>query len=144
MTSRELEIINTIYQSGGRCSIRAISKKIRVGYDYGYLILKALLKEKLVEKQGNNVFILTSEGKSLIKQSERAKEQVFFKNQAMFSPSFSEEANFIKKDLKGQSIEHNFNKAEHIIETEDAEQIQTSVNRLTFVKPKVAEKHKGN
>jgi len=65
MTSRELEIINIVYETGGKCSVRTISKRTNLSSDYTYYLSQTLLKQELI-KQADNTLILTDKGKSFI------------------------------------------------------------------------------
>lgn len=148
MTSRELEILYTIYQLGGQCSMRKISQETGLSPDYTFLISKVLLNRKLIKKTAHNVFILTMSGKSLFKHlrdgSEgRKKTPTLIKVSHSFSggvepPTFKPEIHFINKEFMSEEpriIEHNLSKCP-ITEVVDAKLIQKSIKRLTFVNRK--------
>lgn len=143
MTSRELEILNIIYQSGGRASMRTISKKAGLSFGYTHLVSKALLVGNLIKQNGNNVFVLTSSGKSTLEKRHDSKQEKVpilvevarsLDNQIEVSPPVPE-ISFVNKELTPQSylMEHNLDKGQ-ITEFADAGQIQKSIKRLTFVK----------
>ena len=73
MTPRELEILQTVYQLGGQCSLQAISRKTGLSVDYCLLISKALLKANYINQIGKNIFILTSQGKRLTERQDNLK-----------------------------------------------------------------------
>ncbi|MCX6813529.1 MAG: hypothetical protein NTV77_03590 [Candidatus Azambacteria bacterium] len=144
MTSRELEILNTIYRLGGQCSMRKITKETCLSPDYASLISKELLKQKLLKKTANNVFILTTIGRSLLERSRDGSEggktptlievSRSFENKVKL-PSFEPEINFINREFipdQPRLIEHNLGK-DQITEMADAQSIQKSLKRLTFV-----------
>jgi len=143
MTSRELEILNIVHQSGSRASIRAISKKAGLSFGYTHLVSKALLEGNLIKQNGNNVFVLTSSGKSILEKRHDSKQEKVpilvevarsLDNQIEVSP-FAPEVIFVNKELTPQSylMEHNLDQGQ-IIEFADAGQIQKSIKCLTFVK----------
>lgn len=144
MTSRELEILNTIYRLGGQCSMRKITKETCLSSDYASLISKELLKQKLLKKTANNVFILTTSGRSLLERSrnglEGGKNPTLIEVSRSFEskvklPSFEPEINFINREFISEQprlIEHNLGKGQ-ITEMADAQSIQKSLKRLTFV-----------
>ena len=148
MTSRELEILNIIYQLGGRCSMRIISKETGLSTDYTFLISKGLLNRKLIKKTANNVFILTISGKSLLERSRDGSEgkkkiPTLIEVSRSFgseveSPSFEPEINFINREFMSEQsrlTDHNLGKGQ-ITEVADAQSIQKSLKRLTFVSRK--------
>ena len=147
MTSRESEILNIIYRSGGRCPIRIISKETGLSSDYASLISKGLLNQKLVKKTANNVFILTNNGRSLLEHrkvgSERKKTPTLIEVSRSFGkevepPSFDPEIHFISREFMSEQpclIEYNLGKGQ-ITEKADAQSIQKSLKRLTFVSRK--------
>lgn len=121
MTSRELEILNTIYRLGGQCSGRIISKETGLSPDYAFLIAKGLLKRKLIKKIANNVFILTAKGKSFLEHKIH-----FINPKAILSGCYG---------VVGESCftEHNLGK-DITIEVIDARSIQPSLKRLRTAK----------
>ena len=143
MTSRELEILNTIYRLGGQCSMRKITKETCLSPDYASLISKELLKQKLLKKTANNVFILTTSGRSLLERSrdglEGGKTPTLIEVSRSFEskvklPSFEPEINFINREFipkQPRLIEHNLGKGQ-ITEMADAQSIQKSLKRLTL------------
>ncbi len=147
MTSRELEILNIIYQVGGQCSTRKISKEMNLSPDYAFLISKGLLKQKLIKKTANNVFILTINGRSLLERSsggsEEKKTPTLVEVSRSFDskndpPSLDPEIHFINRELTPDQlypIEHNLDKNQNT-EVADARSIQKSIKRLTFVNHK--------
>ena len=146
MTSRESEILNIIYRLGGRCSGRKISKEAGLSPDYTFLISKGLLNWKLIKKTANNVFILTNSGRSLLERSRDGSERkipTLIEVSRSFGkevepPSFEPEIHFISKEFMSEQpylTEHNLGKGQ-ITEKADAQSIQKSLKRLTFVSRK--------
>jgi len=145
MTSRELEILNIIYQSGGRTSIRTISKKAGLSFGYTHLVSKALLEGNLIKQNGNNVFVLTPPGRSILEKRHDSKQEKTpilieiarsLDNQIEVPPPVPE-IFFVNKELTPRSylVEHNLDRGQ-ITEFADAGQIQMSIKRLTFVNRK--------
>ena len=146
MTSRELEILNIIYRLGGQCSGQKISKEASLSLDYTFLISKGLLNRKLINKTANNVFILTTSGRSLLEHSRDGSERKTptlievsrsFGNEVE-TLSSEPEINFINREFMSEQphlIEHNLGK-EQSTEVADAQSIQKSIKRLTFVNRK--------
>ncbi len=147
MTSRELEILNTIYRLGGQCSGRKISKEAGLSPDYTFLISKGLLNQKLIKKTANNVFILTTSGRSLLERSrndpEMKKIPTLIEVSRSFGskvepPFFKPEISFIKREFMSEQphlTEHNLGKGQ-ITEVADAQLIQKSLKRLTHQRSK--------
>ncbi len=146
MTSRESEILNIIYRSGGQCSIRKISKEMSLSSDYTFLISKGLLTQKLVKRTANNLFILTISGRSLLERSRDGSEKktpTLIEVSRSFGsevepPSFDPEIHFISREFMSEQpclIEYNLGKGQ-ITEKADAQSIQKSLKRLTFVSRK--------
>lgn len=144
MTSRELEILNSIHQSGGRCSLRKINKATGLSLDYAFLISKVLLKRGLIKKNGQNVFILTNSGRLLVDSSrddlEESKPSTLIKVARSFGNEvklllLEPEINFIKREFTREYprlAEHNLSKGT-IIEVANAGLIQKSIQRLSKV-----------
>jgi len=144
MTSRESEILNIIYQSGGQCSMRKISKETGLSPDYAFLVAKDLLKQKLIKKIANDVFILTSSGRLLLgrlRDSLERKIPTLIKVFRSFDtevepPPFEPEIHFISREFMSEQpylTEHNLGKGQ-ITEMADAQSIQKSIKRLTIAK----------
>ena len=74
MTSRELEILNTIEQLGGQASRRAISKKTGLSLDYSQVLSQALLRQHLLARTARQLFALTVQGRLAIERRERVGE----------------------------------------------------------------------
>ncbi len=71
MTSRELEILNTIEQLGGQVSLRAISKKTGLSIDYSHELSHALLRQHLLEQTASQLLVLTSQGRLVVERRSR-------------------------------------------------------------------------
>ena len=148
MTPRELEILNIIYRLGNQCSLRIISKETGLSTDYSFLISKGLLNQRLIKKTANNVFILTTSGKSLFERlrdgsEEKKKRPTLIEISSSFGskvepPSFEPEISFIDKGfVAGEPVitEHNLDKG-LTTEVANARSVQKSIRRLTFVNRK--------
>jgi hypothetical protein len=145
MTSRESEILTTIYQLGGRCSIRTISKKTGLSPDYSYLISKGLLMRKLMKRIATNIFVLTPKGKMVLERSRNDAGEANVSTLAEIALGFndrnktsSSEIKFINKKLPSEQpclIEHNLNRSQ-ITERANARQIAINIKRLTFTNRK--------
>lgn len=146
MTSRESEILNSIYLLGGRCSMRTISKETGLSSDYTSLVSGELLNKKLIRRTANNVFILTNSGRSLLEHARDGSERnipILIEVSRSFvsevePPSFGPEIHFVNKEFMSEQpclTEHNLGKRQ-ITEMADAQSIQKSLKRLTFVNRK--------
>jgi hypothetical protein len=147
MTPRELEILNTIYQSGGQCSVPTVGKKTALSPEYIRLISKELLKQKLVKKIGNNILVLTSSGRSFVEWrcgSQGSKKMLTLAEVAhsfgkeVQSPLVKAEIAFVNEKFTVEQprlIEYNLGK-DLIIEVANGESIQTNIKRLTSVERK--------
>jgi predicted transcriptional regulator len=158
MTPRELEILHTIYRLGGQCSIRKMSKEVSLSSDYTFLISTGLLKQKLIKKIANNVFILTASGMSFLEHlrngSQEKKTPILIEVSRSFDsgvevPSFDPEIHFINPEAipsgcygagKELIVEHNLGR-DPITQVADARSIQKSIKRLTFVNRKGPKMH---
>lgn len=123
MTSRELEVLNIIYQLGGRCSLRIIGKEMGLSPDYAFLVAKELLQQKLIKKIANKVFILTAHGRSFLEH------KIHFINPEASASWRSYGAG--REFMAGEPrfLEHNLGK-DITIEVTDARSIQPSLKRL--------------
>lgn len=68
MTPRELEILHTVYQLGGQCSMRAISRKTGLSLDYSYVLFHALLRQHLLAQTASCLFALTAQGRLVVER----------------------------------------------------------------------------
>lgn len=147
MTSRELEILNTIYRLGGSGSLRMISKEMGLSSDYTFLISRELLTQKLVKKAAGNAFILTNSGRSLLESSRGGSggkntptliEVSHSFGSEVEPPTFPPEIRFIKKEFMSEEpylTEHNLDQGQ-ITEVADARSIQKNIKRLTLANRK--------
>ncbi len=139
--------------------MRKISKETGLSSDYAFLIAKGLLKQRLIKKIANDVFILTNSGRLLLGRlrdnSERKKVPTLIEVSRSFDrevepPSFDPEIHFISPEAipsgcygAGREftanqlypIEHNLGKGQ-ITEKADARSIQKSLKRLIFASRK--------
>ena len=74
MTSRELEILNTIEQLGGQASRRAISKKTGLSLDYSQVLSQALLRQHLLAQTASRLFALTAQGRLVVERRSKGRE----------------------------------------------------------------------
>lgn len=137
MTSRELEILDIIYQIGGQCSLRLISKETGLSSEYAFLIAKGLLKQKLIKKIANNVFILTAKGGSFLEH--RTPPTLIAVSRGFGNkielPAFEPETHFMSRKFMAEQpclTEHNLDK-DPTTEVADARSIQKSLKRLIFI-----------
>lgn len=145
MTSRELEILYSVYRRGGGSPLRTISKELGLSSEYVFLISKGLLNQKLIKKTANNVFILTANGRSLLEQKDsqgsKKKTPILIEVSRSFDkgvepPSFEPEIRFIKREFMPEQsyvTEHNLDK-EQVTEVVDAKLIQKTIEQLIFTK----------
>lgn len=125
--------------------MRKISKETGLSPDYAFLVVKDLLKQKLIKKIANDVFILTSSGRLLLgrlRDSLERKTPTLIKVFRSFDtevepPPFEPEIHFISRELMSEQpyiTEHNLGKGQ-ITEMANAHSIQKSIKRLTTANP---------
>jgi len=144
MTPRELEILQTIYQLGGQCSLQAISRKTGLSVDYCFLISKVLLKINYISQIRKNIFILTSQGKILTERQDNLKTSQ--------APTLMEIAHNIGSQIELPSstvpkirldyrefsqlssyiVQPNFKRSK-MAKREEVKEIQKNIKRLTFI-----------
>ena len=123
--------------------MRKISKETGLSSNYAFLIAKGLLKQRLIKKIANDVFILTNNGRSFL---ERRRGRLEMKKNIptllavarsfggeIEQLPFNPENQFINKEfmLKQPCLtEHNLDK-DITIEVVPAQSIQKSLKRLT-------------
>lgn len=144
MTSRELEILNTIYQLGGQAVLRIISKGTGLSSDYIYLISRELLKRKLIGLIANNIFVLTAKGKLFLERSRSNQKERMGSSLREVALSFGRqskplssalEVSFINQEMVSEPsylLEHNLGRSQ-TIESTSARAVQASIKRLTTV-----------
>lgn len=144
MTPRELEILQTIYQLGGQCSLQAISRKTGLSVDYCLLISKVLLKINYINQIRKNIFILTSQGKTLTERRDNLKTSQALTlteiahNIGCQTELPSSSVPKIHIDYRGFSqpssyiVQHNFKRSK-MAKREEVKEIQKNIKRLTFI-----------
>ena len=127
--------------------MRKINKETGLSSDYAFLIAKGLLKQGLIKKIANDVFILTNSGRLLLGRlgdnSEKEKTLTLTEVSRSFGSevdphTFPPEIHFISRESMFEQpylTEHNLSRGQ-ITEVADAQSIQKSLKRLTFVNRK--------